>query len=459
VQNKASFAWLPFVGIFVCCLILLLEMRPYLGETRGLVVVAAIAMAAFVALRQVVFTRENLSLQKEQAKRQSESKFKTLVENSSDILTIRDLQGKVIFRSPSVKNILGFEPEEMDEHSVFEFIHPDDLEILQESFRKLESGEINHFYAEYRHKHKDGSWRVMEGIAKRVDDDESQLHGIIVNSRDITKRKQDEERLRLFVDKLRSSNRELQDFAYVASHDLQEPLRKVQAFGDRLNKKYAEDLPEEGRDYIRRMSDAASRMQRLINDLLTFSRVTTKAEPFQTVSLTKIVAEVVSDLEVRIEETGAQVKIGELPEIDADPTQIRQLMQNLLGNALKFTQPGKTPYIEIFAEEFSDKGASFVLEGEKIQTRTGDNRMYQIWIKDNGIGFDEKYLDRIFTVFQRLHGRTEFEGSGVGLAVCRKIAERHHGSITAQSKEGEGSTFIVTLPVKQTQEEIMNERL
>lgn len=290
------------------------------------------------------------------------------------------------------------------------------------------------------------------------------IHGkkaaAVVVAKDITKLKRDEKRLIDYTLKLRQSNRELEDFAYVASHDLQEPLRKIQAFGDRLNKKHSENLGDEGRDYISRMSDAANRMQRLINDLLTFSRVATKAQPFEHIDVKKITDEVISDLEVRIEETSGQVEIGELPQIDADPVQIRQLMQNLIGNALKFTQAGQSPKIKIYAQEFSDKSASFVIDGQSVETTGSADRMCQIIVQDNGIGFDEKYLDKIFTVFQRLHGRTEYEGSGVGLAVCRKIVERHRGTITAKSKEGEGSTFLITLPVKQTQEEtINNERL
>jgi signal transduction histidine kinase len=230
---------------------------------------------------------------------------------------------------------------------------------------------------------------------------------------------------------LARSNRELESFASVASHDLQEPLRKITAFGDRLKSQEAGALSDRGRDYLERMQNAATRMQSLIEDLLAYSRVTTRGQPFVPVSLAEVTREVLSDLELRIERTGARVEVGELPTIEADPTQMRQLLQNLLSNALKFQRPGETPRIRVEGRPLNGSAA--------IELR----------VEDNGIGFDEKYLDRIFTVFQRLHGRGEYEGTGVGLAICRKIALRHGGDITARSQPGQGATFIVTLPLKQ----------
>lgn len=235
---------------------------------------------------------------------------------------------------------------------------------------------------------------------------------------------------------LQRSNRELQDFAFVASHDLQEPLRKIQAFGDRLTTKHGPQLTDEARDYLTRMQSAASRMHTLINDLLTFSRVTTKAQPFVETDLDKVAREVLSDLEIRVQESEGRVELGELPTIQADPLQMRQLMQNLIGNALKFHRPDTPPLITIMSDGRSTEG------------------FLTVTFADNGIGFDEKYLDRIFTPFQRLHGRNEYEGTGIGLAVCRKIVERHGGTLTARSTPGEGSTFIVHLPVKQEKEGI-----
>lgn len=251
----------------------------------------------------------------------------------------------------------------------------------------------------------------------------------IENARQFAARKQTEERLVTYTAKLEASNRDLQEFAYVAAHDLQEPLRKVLAFGDRLAIKYNDALGETGVDYLRRMQDASRRMQTLINDLLSFSRVSTRAQPFQDVDLAEIARDVLSDLESRIEQKEASVTIEEMARIQADPTQIRQLLQNLVGNALKFSHAERPLHIKISA---------------KIADGT-----CQIRVEDNGIGFDTKYLDRIFKPFQRLHDRSEYEGSGMGLAICRRIVERHSGSITATSEIDKGATFIVSLPVRQ----------
>jgi len=272
-------------------------------------------------------------------------------------------------------------------------------------------------------------------------DVEGRCVGLVGVSSDISVRKEAEERLRLAAEQLRRSNLELQEFASIASHDLQEPLRKIQAFGDRLKMKCAEGLGENGRDYLERMQDAARRMQILLHDLLTLSRVTSKAQPFEPVDLRKVATDVVSDLEVRIEQTGAAVEIGRLPTIDADEAQMRQLLQNLISNALKFQRPDAKPEVIVSAKVVDNADSlAGAMPGEEI---------CQIMVKDNGIGFDEQYVDRIFQVFQRLHSRSEYEGTGIGLAVCRKIADRHGGTISAKSAEGEGATFIVTMPVKQ----------
>jgi light-regulated signal transduction histidine kinase (bacteriophytochrome) len=263
--------------------------------------------------------------------------------------------------------------------------------------------------------------------------------GIAGISRDIHDTRLAREKLHQFSQQLERSNRELQDFAYVASHDLQEPLRKIVVFGERLKEKCAETFPPEGLDYLERMQKAASRMQTLINDLLTFSRVTSKAQPFSRVDLAVVCKDVVCDLEARLEQVNGRVEIGDLPVIDAEPVQIRQLLQNLIGNALKFRRPNENPIVKVQAEW---------INGPRPGADAGapSERLCRLTVSDNGIGFDEKYLDRIFNVFQRLHGRNEYEGTGMGLAIARKIAVYHEGDITARSRPGEGSTFIVKLP-------------
>ncbi|HEX9116750.1 MAG TPA: ATP-binding protein [Anaerolineae bacterium] len=248
--------------------------------------------------------------------------------------------------------------------------------------------------------------------------------------------------LQEYTAQLEKTNRELQEFDFVASHDLQEPLRKVQTFGDLLQEKYATVLDEPGQDYIQRMQNAAARMQVLIEGLLTYSRVTTKAQPFARVDLDEVAREVLGDLETHIAQVGGQIEIDPLGAIDADALQMRQLMQNLIGNSLKFHREGVPPVVHVWAERQASASTGDGHRGGEPVAET----QCLIMVEDNGIGFEEKYTERIFQVFQRLHGRSVYAGAGIGLAVCRKIAERHGGSITARSAPGQGSTFVVSLP-------------
>lgn len=264
-------------------------------------------------------------------------------------------------------------------------------------------------------------------------DPENNPTGAVLVAHDISDRIEAEQKLAHFAKQLQESNQELEEFAYIASHDLKEPLRKVTAFGERLKMKFGDLLGEQGVDYLARMESAATRMQRLIDDLLNFSRVKTKARPFEPVDLNNIYTEVLSDLETRIEETGGKVTCQGLLVIDADPMQMRQLFQNLIGNGLKFNRPGVAPQLDIRGE---------ILE----------NNWYRLTFTDNGIGFDEKYQEKIFGVFQRLHGREEYEGTGIGLSICRKIAKRHGGDISAAGTLGAGAEFTVTLRRVQSKE-------
>jgi signal transduction histidine kinase len=270
--------------------------------------------------------------------------------------------------------------------------------------------------------------------------------GFLLILTDITLRKQAEQEKEKLISKLKEisarleeSNRELEGFAFTASHDLQEPLRKILLFSDRLKGKYGGQIGEQGLDYLERMQNAAIRMQALIDGLLTLSRVTSSARPPVPVSLSEAAKEALSDLEPRIEQAGGRVQIDDLPTIDGDPLQLRLLMQNLISNGVKFRAPGRPPVVRVYnLAEHDDQSqlAGF-----------GESKFCRIAVQDNGIGFDERHVDRIFDVFERLQSRSEYDGTGIGLATCRKIAERHGGSITATSKPGLGSRFVVTLPV------------
>jgi two-component system sensor kinase FixL len=257
--------------------------------------------------------------------------------------------------------------------------------------------------------------------------------------RDIGDRKRAEEEQARYAADLERSNQELEQFAYVASHDLQEPLRKIRTFGDRLATSCAAALDPTGRECLERMQTAAERMQSLIQGLLTLSRVTTKGQEFVPVDLAAVAAEVVSDLEVQIQQVQGRVELGRLPSIMADPLQIRQLLQNLIGNALKFRREDEPPVVRVHARFVGDREgrpARDALAGEQCR----------LVVEDNGVGFEEKYAERIFGVFQRLHTREAYPGTGIGLAICKKIAERHGGSIAARSTPGQGAVFTVLLP-------------
>jgi|GEM_PF-1539887 len=238
-----------------------------------------------------------------------------------------------------------------------------------------------------------------------------------------------EERTKI-EEELKRSNQDLQDFASIASHDLQEPLRKVIMFGDRLKNQFSTEMNEKALGFLERTRNAAERMQVLIDELLLYSRVGTKANPFKKTNLATVVQEVLSDLENRITRSGANIELENLPSLEADGMQMRQLFQNLIINALKFHKKDIPPEI--------------VIRGHMNGSET-----CEILVKDNGVGFDEKYVHRIFKPFERLHGRSEYEGTGMGLAICKKIVQRHGGSIRVESQLNEGCSFIVTLPSKQ----------
>lgn len=268
-----------------------------------------------------------------------------------------------------------------------------------------------------------GKWLRVEG-AKTTEG------GVVTVLTDITDIKQQEAQLAEQADRLARSNAELQNFATVASHDLQEPLRKIEAFGVRLQKRNEATLDADSKLYLERMMAATQRMRILITDLLAYSRVTRKNEPFRHASLDKIMRDVVEDLGIAIEEKKARVEFGPLGGMSADVTQIRQLAQNLVSNALKFVKPDVPPVI-------------------KIERRERPDGSVELRFADNGIGFDMKYHDKIFEIFQRLHGREQYQGTGVGLATCRRIVERHNGTLRAESAPGEGATFIATFPASQ----------
>ena len=309
------------------------------------------------------------------------------------------------------------------------FVLPEDQPILQAAAADAcPSQPLISF--EYRIRRADGTlrWMYARGVVE-FDAGRPVRHlGMIM---DITERREAKLALQHSLDELGRRNRELEDFAHVASHDLQEPLRKIRTFSELLTTRHREHLDESAREYLDRMSRAAARMQSLIDDLLEYSRVATGSRPSTQVNLMTICREVLADLDSRIESTHARIQVAELPKIIADAVQMRQLFQNLLGNALKFCSPERVPEISISC-------APAVL---------GDEAALQIEFADNGIGFDPRFAEKIFNPFQRLHSRSEHEGTGMGLAIVRRVVERHGGTLSASGAPGVGARFSVTLPL------------
>lgn len=245
--------------------------------------------------------------------------------------------------------------------------------------------------------------------------------------------------LSVYSDELARSNRELEDFAFVASHDLQEPLRKIRAFGNRLESGYTDVIDERGQDFLARMLNAAERMSMLISDLLAFSRVSTRGKAFSDVDLNTAISSVLSDLEIAIEERSATINVSNMPTIRGDKSQLEQVFLNLISNALKFQAADVEPFVDIQCSEPSPNELEDIPQVE-------DYTWSKITIKDNGIGFEQSFAEKIFAPFQRLHGRSEYKGTGIGLAVVRRIIERHNGNISAQSSQGNGATFTILIP-------------
>ena len=384
--------------------------------------------------------------------RESESRFRTMAEAMPQIVWMTRPDGYHEYYNLRWYEFTGLTPEQSIGWGWSLPLHPDDVERSKARW-KLSVDNAIPYEIEYRFRGADGTYRWFLGRANPVRDDDGRVSRWLGTCTDIEDRKQQAERLEQIVDDrtvaLRRSNEELEKFAYIASHDLQEPLRKIQAFGDRLSTRFKAGLGEQGQDYIGRMLDSAGRMRRLIDDLLSFSRIATKLQPLAPVDLNAVARDVIDDLEIRIAQTGGRVEVGPMPTLPADPAQMRQLFQNLIGNALKFQRPGVPPVVTVSASRIA---AAEVAANGTGPRPGGDAPGYRITVSDNGIGFEPQYADRIFELFQRLHGRSEYEGTGLGLAICKKIAHRHGGGITATSCPGEGSTFIIDLPAPTTPE-------
>lgn len=504
-----------------------------------------------------IFTDINELKQVESALKRSELHFRTLIDNISEIITVLDSKGKIIYQSSSIELVLGYSMEETIGKSYFDFINPDDIPVLLKVFKDIVKKPGASRTLEYRFRHKNGSWRILEVTGRTFIDDSGSISiiatsrditerkhqeealikaqaeaaaaktaketidsmmdpvvitdllgnitqfnyaftdlfgynsemigehpkriiiekdvpkvqkgiveciksgfvknfeciavskekkeflvlfnitllknstddpiGLILVARDITERKEAEQKLRQTLEDLERSNAELEQFAYVASHDLQEPLRMISSFLQLLERRYKDKIDEDANEFIAYAVDGASRMQQMINDLLQYSRVGTRGKPFEKIDSKITLDLAIRNLSVAINENDAVITYDSLPIIMVDPTQLVQVFQNLIGNAIKFRRDDQ-PKIHISAER---------KENEWIFS-----------VKDNGIGIESKHFDRIFSIFQSLHNKSTYPGSGIGLSICKKIIERHGGRIWVESKPGKGSIFYFSIPFR-----------
>lgn len=345
-----------------------------------------------------------------------------------------------LFWSIGVYRIYEIDDTHMEINSSFgqSFIHPlDKARVEEETNRSIADGsDLN---IDYRIITARQNIKAIHCLARPVKNHNGDTVKFAGSIRDITNRRSIEEDLKDKVMELYHSNKELEEFAYIASHDMQEPLRKISIFGERLEEKYKDVLTGDGAMYLSRMMAAAENMRTLIDALLEFSRITKTLQPFELVDLNTILRQVKTDLELVIEETGTTINSQPLPVAEAIATQMKQLFTNIIGNAIKFHKPGVPPVITI--------GSEILPDAEKLNYELAKNiTYYKITVTDNGIGFEDEYSTRIFQVFQRLHGKSEYPGSGIGLAICKKIAEYHKGIIYARNIQGSGACFVFIFP-------------
>ncbi|MBU4118618.1 MAG: PAS domain S-box protein, partial [Proteobacteria bacterium] len=397
-----------------------------------------------------------------QALRESEEQFRSLVENVPDVTWQADAEGNLVYVSPNIRRICGYEASDLIGQSRFDGIHPEDVGEVRKRYG-LVFTKGKEFSLRYRLRHKSGKWLWVHDRARAIGDyangvfaditklqkmekelqeyrdwleemvDERAQEIQCVNAHlllEVAERQQAQQELERLTASLRRSNVELEQFAHVASHDMKEPLLLIVAFTERLLARWPEKFEGKAGEYIARILKAARQLRELVDDILQLSKVRSCDRPFGLVDLDVLLRDVMADFEERISQAQGKVGVGSLVAIDGDRTQLRQLFQNLIANALKYSQKSVPPVVEV--------------KGRKLP-----GKIYEITVQDNGIGFEEKHAERIFQPFVRLHARHEYEGTGMGLATCEKIVDRHGGKITAKSSPNEGAIFIVQLPMSQ----------
>jgi len=358
----------------------------------------------------------------------SEERFRRTFDLAGSGVALIGLDRRFLRVNPRLCEILGYPEQELLQLTGKQISHPDDLDVIDQQRPRLHSGEIDAIRLEKRYLRKDGStvWVALTMTMQR--DAAGQPVNEIAIYEDINARKQAETEVKAAHDELARSNAELEQFAYVASHDLQEPLRMVASYTQLLQRRYGEKLEGDAREFMAFIVDGASRMKQLIEDLLAYSRVGTRGKEFKPTRLEAVVERARTNLRGALEDSGGRITHDPLPEVMGDESQLVQLFQNLCGNALKFHGEA-APRIHISCAE---------REGE-----------FEISVRDNGIGIEPQYFERIFMVFQRLHDKGQYPGTGIGLAICKKVVDRHGGRIWVESAPGRGSCFKFTLPRRQ----------
>ncbi|NNF18787.1 MAG: PAS domain-containing protein [Flavobacteriaceae bacterium] len=365
--------------------------------------------------------------------------FRVLVEEIGEGALNVTEDGIISFANPHLLKVFNLSRDKIVGNSLFEFIHPDSREKFRHMFKKALRGQAK------------GEVFLRVGQERRpalvsMTSLQPKLSTIGIIMTDLTDFKNKEklilqyqQNLKLKNKELSTTNKELASFVYIASHDLQEPLRKIQTFISRLEDKETSNLSSRGEDYFQRITQAATRMQNLIEDLLDYSRASNENKVYEKTDMNDIVNEVLNDLHMQIEKAGAEIEVSELCEAEVIPFQFKQLILNLVSNSLKFTVPGRTPHIRIHSEIHSQRP-------DGLRRLPKKNYYCNLRISDNGVGFSQKYSDKLFELFQRLHSRDEYEGTGIGLAIVKKIVENHNGLVYADGKLGEGATFSIWFP-------------
>lgn len=347
--------------------------------------------------------------------------------------------------SDGMFRLFGYDPKDKDLTELtneFYYTHhqPQQVERIKSEWESI-IREKDNYISEEIITDNNGKTKRLETYGKIIRNSDGMAVKVMGTTKDVTQLKDYERQLEKKLFELERSNRDLEEFAYVASHDLQEPLRKISTFSERLRLKFDGELGEDGNTYITRMLNAAANMRMLIENLLDFSRITSKEVYFETVDIDTLFNEVIAELELQVDESHATIQKGKLPVLEVMPSQIKQLFSNIILNAIKFRKPGVAPVIRVNSRPVT-------LQEKEEQLLHKNIDYHAITIQDNGIGFEQEYAEKIFYIFQRLHGKAEYPGAGIGLAICKKIAENHRGKLFAKGTPGEGAAFIVILPEK-----------